>query len=334
MTAFATEQDDFEVLHYKRPRSRARQEGTAMIVPIVMRKLDIAAEADGTHPSHISAASGLVCVNSTAYVIADDELHLGVFSTAVPEPGRLVRLFDGILPDIRRARKRQKPDLEALALVPAFQDFPHGCLLALGSGSRPNRCRGALLRLDRHGAVCAVPHELDLAPVLGPLHDIFAELNIEGAVVVEDELRLFQRGNKRHADNAIIRYPLARVLASLQRMAPGIIEPSAIIRLDLGLVDGVPLTFTDAAALPNGDMVFCAVAEDTDDAYRDGPCVAAAVGIVDNDGHPLSLQLLDRPYKIEGISARPDGDRLDLLLVTDADDPAIPASLLSASITT
>ena len=79
-------------------------------------------------------------------------------------------------------------------------------------------------------------------------------------------------------------------------------------------------------------MVFCAVAEDTDDAYRDGPCVGAAIGIVDNRGHLVALRRLERPYKVERISARQDGDRLDLLLVTDADDPSVPAMLLSASI--
>ncbi|MBP1861665.1 DUF6929 family protein [Rhizobium herbae] len=296
------------------------------------RELNISATIPSAQPSHISAASGLVCIGPIAYVVADDELHLGVFSTSVPEPGRLIRLFEGALPDIKDERKRQKPDLEALVLVPAFQGFPHGALLAFGSGSRPNRCRGALLSLDRLGAVCGSSHELDMSPILGPLYDAFAELNIEGAVVVGGELRLFQRGNKRHPDNAIIRYPLSPVLDALQSAHADPIDPSAINRLSLGLIEGVPFCFTDAASMPNGDMVFCGVAEDTEDAYRDGPCIGAAIGIIGNDGHLFSLQQLDRPYKVEGISARLDGDRLDLLLVTDADDPAMPAMLLSTSI--
>lgn len=303
-----------------------------MIVLTEIRELNISAEVHTKQPSHVSAASGLVCVGSTIYVVADDELHLGVFSSETPEPGHLIRLFDGVLPDIKAERKRQKPDLEALTLVPAFENFPHGGLLAFGSGSRPNRCRGALLGLDPRGAVSGSPLELDMSPILGPLHEAFAELNIEGAVVVGDELRLFQRGNKRQADNAIIHYSLSQVLDVLRGAQPDTIKPSSINRLSLGLIEGVPFCFTDAGALPNGDMVFCAVAEDTEDAYRDGPCVGAAIGIIDSDGHLLSMQRLDRPYKVEGISARLVGDRLDLLLVTDADDPAIPAMLLSASI--
>jgi hypothetical protein len=110
------------------------------------------------------------------------------------------------------------------------------------------------------------------------------------------------------------------------------IRPSGINWLNLGMIAGVPFGFTDAAALASGDMVFCAVAEDTQDAYRDGPCIGAAIGIVSHDGQLLSMQQLNRPYKVEGISVQEHGDRLDFLLFTDADDAAIPALLLSTSI--
>jgi len=304
-----------------------------MIALTKIRELDIAAEHGGLQSSHISAASGLVCVGSTLYVIADDELYLGIFSAATQEPGHLVRLLEGALPDGRAERKRQKPDFEALALLPALQDFPQGALLALSSGSRTNRCRGVLLGLDRNGGVRGSSYELDMSPIFNRLHDVFSELNIEGAAVVGSELRLLQRGNKRHPENAIVHYSLSRILDAVRSASSDVIEPDVINRLDLGSIDGIPFCFTDASALPNGDMVFCAVAEDTDDAYRDGPCNGAVIGIIDNGGKIPFLQRLERPYKVEGISARSDGDRLDLLLVTDADDPAIPAMLLSASIT-
>jgi hypothetical protein len=303
-----------------------------MITLTEIRALDLSEAASENRPRHLSAASGLVCVGSTMYVVADDELHLGVFSTDTREPGRLVRVFEGLLPDKKAERKRMKPDLEALTLVPPSETFPHGALLALGSGSRPNRGRGSLLTLDHDGVVEGLPQEVNMSTLLEPLHEAFDELNIEGAVVFGDELRLFQRGNKAEADNAIISYPLSQALAALGGSQADPLRPSVIKRLDLGLIEGIPLCFTDAAALPNGDMVFCTVAEDTKDAYRDGPCVGAAIGIVSHNGRLLSLQQLDKPYKVEGISVEEVGDRLDLLLVTDADDAAIPALLLSASI--
>lgn len=302
-----------------------------MIVLTKLRELNISAADAGIRPLHLSAASGLVCLNSIMYVVADDELHLGVFSVADRKPGHLTRLFDGVLPETKAARKRQKPDLEALACLPAFRDFPDGALLAFGSGSRPNRRRGVLLRLDPHGAICGSPRSLDLSPILVPLSEEFSEVNIEGAVVVADELRLFQRGNKGQAGNAIIRYQLSTVLDALQSERIDAIKPSAVGRLDLGSIQGVPFSFTDAAALPNGNMVFSAVAEDTEDAIRDGPCVGAAIGIADNNGNLRSLHRLDRPYKIEGIHAQLDENRLDLLLVTDADNAEIPAVLFSTT---
>ena len=266
------------------------------------------------------------------YVVADDELHLGVFPATGSEPGRLIRLFDGELPGSKVDRKRQKPDLEALTLLPPDHNHPHGALLALGSGSTPDRSRGALLALDAQGAPAGPPHAMDCSAFLAPLADHFPALNIEGAAVCDGELRLFQRGNRQHPMNAIIRFPLATTLAAFASGRTDAIDPLAIHSVDLGGIGVVPYSFTDATALPDGDMVFTAVAEDTQDSYNDGPCHGAAVGIVDGKGRLRSLRPLDRPCKVEGVDARMDGDVIRLLLVTDADDPSIPASLFAAAL--
>jgi hypothetical protein len=303
-----------------------------MIALTKLRALNLSAAAGAGRPLHLSAASGLVCVNSFIYVVADDELHLGVFHAADSEPGSLIRLFDGELPDSKQARKKQKPDLEALTLLPAFGDYPDGALLALGSGSKRNRRMGALLGLDAQGAVQGAARVVDLSPILSSLDDEFSALNIEGAVIGGGELRLFQRGNKKHAANAIIRFRLSPVLDALRSEHASAIKPAAVYPYDLGEIDGIPFCFTDAAALPDGDMVFTAVAENTDNPYDDGPCVGAAIGIADGAGHLLCLHRLDRPYKIEGVDAQVDGDVIRLLLVTDDDDANIPAGLFSATI--
>ncbi len=110
--------------------------------------------APGEHPRglrFLSAASGLVRVGDWFYVVADDELHLGVFPVDSAAPLRLVRLLDGALPAGAKQRKAAKPDLESLLVLPATAGSPGGALLALGSGSRPNRRIGALLGLDERG---------------------------------------------------------------------------------------------------------------------------------------------------------------------------------------
>ncbi len=297
-----------------------------------IRELDLSAASAAGCPLHLSAASGLVGLNAFIYVVADDELHLGVFSAEDRKPGHLIRLFDGALPESKLDRKKQKPDFEALTLLPAYGNYPHGALFALGSGSTRNRRTGALFGLDAQGALRGSPRSIDLSPILASLDDEFDDLNIEGAVVTGRELRLFQRGNKRHAENAIIRFQLSAVLDVLNAGRAAAIRPSAIDPVDLGQIDGIPLCFTDAAALPEGDMIFTAVAEDTDNAYDDGVCVGAAVGIVDKGGHLRCLRQLDHAHKVEGVDARMDGDDIKLLLVTDADDPDVPACLFGATL--
>ena len=217
--------------------------------------------------------------------------------------------------------------------LPSFAGYPHGALFALGSGSKRNRRLGALLALDAQGAASDSPLGIDLANMFSALDDHFTALNIEGGLVNGNELCLLQRGNKSAGRNALIRFhlpPLLDVLGSHAGIAS--VSPFAVHPVDLGSIAGTPLCFTDGSALPNGDIVFSAVAEDTEDTYNDGPCVGAAIGILDREGNLRCLHRLDQPHKIEGVDARVEGGVIRLLLVTDADDASIPASIFSATL--
>ena len=303
-----------------------------MISSIRIRALDLVAAASPGRVAHLSAASGLVRAGKFLYVVADDEHHLGMFDAVGTGAGSLVRLFDGELPESASKRKKKKPDLEALTLLPPFAAFAHGALFAIGSGSRPNRRMGALLGLGPDGTVHGDPVAVDLSAMFSALDKEFPKLNIEGAVVAGGELCLFQRGNKS-AGNALARFRLSDLLDSLTSAGGlGPSRPIAVHRVDLGEIDGIPLCFTDGAALPGGGMVFTAVAEDTDDSFFDGPCAGAAVGMLGADRKLCFLDRLDHPHKIEGVDARVEGNTVRLLLVTDADDASVPAALYSAEI--
>ena len=180
-----------------------------------IRELELLAPPSPQRPAHLSAASGLVCIHSLLYVVADDELHLGVFGAADNKPGHLIRLFDGELPDSAAQAKKAEARLRSARHASTAGAHPDGALLAFGSGSRPNRYRGAILTLDIDGAVCSSAQVVDLSPLLVPLIDEFSMLNIEGAVVSGDELRLFQRGNKANNENAVIRFSLSAALDAL-----------------------------------------------------------------------------------------------------------------------
>jgi hypothetical protein len=301
------------------------------MIPLThVRTLDLAIPTAPGRPRHLSAASGLVCVRSTAYVIADDELHLGVFRVDRAEPGSLIRLFDGVLPDRPGLRKKQKPDLEAIALLPASRDHPHGALAALGSGSTPQRRVGVVLALGRSGAVQGPPELVDLSPVYAPLQNAFESLNIEGAVVSAEDICLFQRDNATKSRNAVIRFRLDDFLHTLRAGDPGL-RPTRIDDFDLGQIGNVPLSFTDGAALPDGRIVFTAAAEDTDNPYDDGRCAGSAIGIIEG-GALQGMGRVDRLCKLEGVHARMIEGIVRLLLVSDADDADIPAEMFEAAV--
>jgi hypothetical protein len=266
----------------------------------------------------VSAASGLVALQGALYVIADDELFLAAFDRA----GRLLRrvaLFEGVLPDEHKARKRDKPDLEALTLL------PNGALLALGSGSKPNRMR----------SVCVDPLQSalvgtsDWSPLFAELTRSLPELNIEGAAVAHDRLWLAQRGNGALGLNACIEIELDAVCAALARGAA--IDASvlrAIHPVVLGAIDGAPLSLTDLCAHPGGGLIFSAAAEPSASTYDDAPTTGSAIGVLTTRGDVTRCDGVSERCKLEGIALVHDanGDA-SLWLVADPDDRALRAPL-------
>ena len=302
-----------------------------MLEARIIRELLVDDSAGSLGQSHLSAASGLVKSGNRLFVVTDDEHHVAMFDLSNREPGRLIPIFDGELPLRHKARKAAKPDCEALLMLPAFSAYPNGALMAMGSGSRPSRHRGALLALDAAGGVQVPVRILDLTALLAPLHDHFPDLNIEGAFVQGDTLSLLQRGNSGSAINARIDLSWVDLQRWLTAAGPAP-EPASITRFELGAIDGVALSFTDGAALPSGDWLFSAAAEDTTDTYSDGHCAGSVIGLVDAGGTIRTLQRLAEPFKVEGIAASGAGDMIEVLLVTDADDRRQPALLLSTKL--
>jgi hypothetical protein len=252
------------------------------------------------------------------YVVADDEPAFGVFDLERrPLVGEVIPLDPAEMPRDHAERKAAKPDLESLCLL------PDGTLFTLGSGATERRERGWLLPPDGE------PAQVSLGVLYATLRVELADLNIEGAAVARDRLWLAQRGNGRDGENALIELDLDKALAGLREQRA--IDPSAIrglSRHELGDVEGVPLTFSDLCPLPDGRLLFAAVAEAGESTYHDGECLGAALGML-GAGGVRRLERLTEPYKVEGVSV---ASGLDLLLVADADDPASAAPLLAASL--
>lgn len=300
-----------------------------MIHPRILRTLELEEPLGLGGPRHLAAGSGLVVIGDYFYVVADDALQLACFRRSSAAKGSLVRMFPGELPSDHDARKAVKPDLEALLHLQAFSSYAHGALLAVPSGSTARRCKGALLRLDANGAVIGDPEAIDFSGLYAGLAAQVQALNIEGAVVVDDTLVLLHRGSQAHPLSAMIELPLPDIHVGLA--THGVIQalqPSCLRWVDLGAIDGVPLSITDAAILPDGRLIVAAVAENAADSYADGPCLGAAIGVLDRDGQVNQLQYLQPQYKIEGVQAWTEHGRTRVWLVTDADDETIPSVLL------
>lgn len=268
----------------------------------------------------VSAASGLVVHGDALYVIADDELFLAVFDRA----GRLlerIALFDGELPEEHKARKRAKPDLEALALL------PDGRLLALGSGSTPSRMRSVCVDAERRARVASS----DWSPLYDELMRSVPELNIEGAAVHDGRLWLAQRGNGAAGVNACIELDLDAAARALDRGAP--LEPGvlrAIHPVHLGMIDGAPLSLTDLCSHPELGLMFSAAAEPSSSTYDDAPVTGSAIGLVTAHGRVTRCRSTSERCKLEGLSldaAQPER----LWLVADPDDRALRAPLFRAT---
>jgi len=296
-----------------------------VVSPERLRLLTVDAHPRGL--PHLGAASGLVCAHGRVYVIADDEHHLAVFAD-LRNPGRLHRIVPGDLPRQEQARKKLKPDLETLLLLPSARAGGSDALVALGSGSRQNRQTGVVVVLGARGEVAPKSHRFDLRPIYEPLRGLLGgEINIEGAVVTGDRLLLLNRAVRGKSANAVVYYELGE-LRRLMRGARRRVEPERIQTFDLGDVDGVALGFTDAAPLPGGGWVFTAAAEDTADSVADGLCAGSVVGVVDGRGSLRDMWRLRPAMKVEGVDLRATPDGLELCLVTDADDPDRPSALL------
>lgn len=290
-----------------------------------LRELDVVDEGGSGSMRPVSAASGAVRIGERIFVVADDAHDLAAFDLGVPGPGTLISAGRPALAADPEERKRHKPDLEALV------HLPDGALVAMASGSTPDRNEGLRWTLDAGGWPVGPPALVDLLPLHDHLGGRLDALNLEGAAVVADRLVLLQRGSGEDAKNAVISLSLTAAVAEI---AAGTLGTAALLDVrehDLGEAGGVRLCFSDGAGLADGRLVFTAVAEGGGSTYHDGGFAGAAIGVLSPGGELESLEALEPGYKVEGLTATQiAGGRLELLLVADADDPAKPSPLLRA----
>ena len=328
-----------------RPTSRtASLDPTLSAVVVAQRPLYYAEgpDPDLDRPGHVRAGSSLAWVPGGIAVLQDDANFLAIVDPAtaavrsitLPAGEGGVRQFDQ-----SRGNKKTKLDLEACV---AIEHEGATMLVAFGSGSTHRREQVLVVRdlaaerpdvglLYAEGLYALLRSATGFAP---------GRLNIEGAVVLGDRLRLFSRGNGKIRNgerpvNATCDLPLAELVAYfLQQARNPPPSPADVVTYELGALGEVPLSFTDAAPWQDG-VLFTAAAEASPDAVDDGPVTGSAIGIIDGAGRGRWAPLVEPSGahytgKVEGLVVGQDKGRLHV--VVDADDPEAASVLCTVEL--
>jgi hypothetical protein len=274
--------------------------------------------ADG---SPVRAASAIVSFGDGWLVVQDDATHAAWVRPSGITPVRVTDAVEGLdLFGEAAGTKHLKPDFEAACPI-------GDAALLLGSGSSPARMRGSLVRLDADGEPGFTGANLsrvyrDVAAAMG----LTDQLNLEGACVLGDRLRWFQRANPAAgAPTVSVDIDLETLLETFEGRDRKVTIAN-VRRYALGDVGGVALGVTDAVPAGDGLVLVSAVAEDTSNAIDDGPLAGAALLLLDDEG------VRDRGLlsaKVEGLTFA----GTTLLAVVDADDPAAPSQQLTLKVT-
>lgn len=284
----------------------------------------------------VRSASGVAVLGHGLLVVQDDANHAAWWRADGISPVRLFPAHQG-LDDFGddAGTKHLKPDLEAACPL----DPDGAAVLLLGSGSSPARTRCALVRRggDRPDVVSA-----DLAPVyrgLAAALELEPDLvNVEGACVVGESLRLFQRGLPAgRVPSASVDLALDDVLAAVRgELDPGAVAVAGPVRYELGEVAGHGLAVTDAVVV-GPRLLVSAAAEATADPREDGPVAGSVLATIEGgvivDAAPVPA-VAGRIRKVEGLTVLHHHDRgARVLAVVDADDPQEASLALHLQVT-
>lgn len=294
-------------------------------------------------PPHVRAASSIAWIDDRIAVVQDDANFVALVDVtggaaraiALPRGEGGWRQFDDA-----RGNKHHKLDLESCVSITTGDGT---ILLAFGSGS--NARRRVIVTIDRWQD--SEPRVIvdDATALYERLQSETAfagsEMNIEGALVETETLRLFGRGNGKAARNLTARnatcdLSLDALLSYLHRRTrvdPP--TPTNVVQYHLGDIGGVALGFTDATPFGNG-VLYSATAESSSDATTDGPVRGSALGTISANGRVRYAQLTDETGrlfadKVEGVLvSRTSTQRAYVVL--DADDATRASELCEVAL--
>lgn len=257
----------------------------------------------------ITAPSGLWYTQNVLFVISDSSHFLYQYDIAK----KLLLKFPLVKEAKENIEKAEKPDLESITQY-------GNQLIMLASGSTEKR--NSMFTLDLGSDALK---SQDLTALYQKLKDVGSfsddQLNIEGAIYVNQTMLLFQRGNSKNSQNGIF--------IILNHQEDGI----RFVPISLPTLDDVETTFTDAILV--GDTIyFLACAENTTSTYEDGEVLGTILGIMHAPTFEIiEVHLLSEHQKFEGITLYNETEsELEFLLCEDNDTEALEATIYKLSL--
>ena len=243
----------------------------------------------------VGAASGLVCIAPSLYLISDNSTFLYDYNLK----DKVLRKIKLLKDSQENLAKKDKADFESITLY-------NNKLYLFGSGSTKKRD----LRISYNLGTGEV-QEKDLSHLHKKLRQSIGldsdELNIEGVIIDDNHYYLFQRGNGAQAQNGIFTYTK---------------DTEAIVFTPIALpkVEGVEATFTDAI-LVNGTVYFLAACENTTSTYDDGDVYGSFIGSLDLTTKTVQFTLqITATQKFEGLTLHRETPEQIVFLLCEDDD--------------
>jgi hypothetical protein len=255
----------------------------------------------------IGSASGLVYHQDKLYIISDNSTFLyeyNILNKRLDKIALVENPQDNII-------KKEKPDFESITLK-------GNNLVLLASGSTDKRNKLFKYNINSK-KIKEKSFEEFYRKLKSELEIKEDELNIEGLIITDKKILLFQRGNGSTSRNGII-------YADDEPDNPKF----KFIPFELPNIKNVPATVTDAI-LVEDKIYFLAAAEDTSSTYDDGEVLGSIVGSIDLKTMKLEnyLKISDN-HKFEGLTLfKKTATQLELLLCEDTDSEVLVTDIYS-----
>jgi hypothetical protein len=255
----------------------------------------------------IGSASGLVYHENKLYIISDNSTFLyeyKILNKRLDKIALVENPQDNII-------KKEKPDFESITLK-------GNNLVLLASGSTDKRNKLFKYNINSK-KIKEKSFEEFYRKLKSELEIKEDELNIEGLIITDKKILLFQRGNGGNSKNGII-------YADDELDNPKF----KFIPFELPNIKNVETTFTDAI-LVEDKIYFLAAAEDTSSTYDDGEVLGSIVGSIDFKTMKLeSTILISDKHKFEGLTVyKKTATQLELLLCEDTDTEVLVTDIYS-----